>query len=172
MKLSSPSNTRIEVVRVGKNAKAKQRQQMQYKDYQQLAKQKQLKIPVLRNTIVAFVVGGAICVFGQLLMVMFMALGFSQEQAGNPTVALLILIAAVLTGLGVWDVFGQFAGAGAGVPVTGFANSIVSSALEFKREGLIFGIGGRMFQLAGPVIVYGVVTAFVVSLIHALVRLL
>ena len=155
---------------MGKNAKAKSRQQMQYKDYQQLAKQKQLKIPVFRNVTVAFVVGGLICVFGQLLMTLFMQLGFSKEQAGNPTVAVLILIAAVLTGLGVWDVFGQFAGAGAGVPVTGFANSIVSSALEFKKEGLILGIGGHMFTLAGPIIVYGAVTAFVVGLIHAVLR--
>ena len=155
---------------MGKNAKAKSRQQMQYKDYQQLAKQKQLKIPVFRNVVVAFVVGGLICVFGQLLMALFMRLGFSQEQAGNPTVATLILIAAILTGLGVWDVFGQFAGAGAGVPVTGFANSIVSSALEFKKEGLILGIGGHMFILAGPVIVYGAVTAFVVGLVHAVLR--
>lgn len=155
---------------MGKNAKAKSRQQMQYKDYQQLAKQKQIKRPVVRNVIVAFIVGGLICVLGQLLMTLFVRLGLSQEEAGNPTVATLILIAAILTGLGVWDVLGQYAGAGAGVPVTGFANSIVSSALEFKREGLVFGIGSRMFQLAGPVIVYGVVTAFVVALIHAILR--
>lgn len=155
---------------MGKNANAKQRQQLQYKDYQQLAKQKQLKRPILRNVCVAFLVGGFICVIGQAITMFFIRIGFKEETAGNPTVATLIFIAAVLTGLGVWDVIGQFAGAGAGVPVTGFANAIVSSAMEFKREGLILGVGARMFQLAGPVIVYGAVTAFVVGVIHALLR--
>lgn len=155
---------------MGKNPKAKQREQLQYKDYKQLAKHKQLKIPVLRNTIVAFLVGGFICVIGQALNLLFMSFGLTQEQAGNPTVAVLIFVAALLTGLGIWDVIGQFSGAGAGVPVTGFANSIVSSALEFKREGLVLGVGAKMFQLAGPVIVYGAVTAFLVALAHALVK--
>lgn len=106
----------------------------------------------------------------QGLIFFYIWLGFKEEQAASPMVATLILIASILTGLGVWDYLGQFAGAGVGVPVTGFANSIVSSAIEFKREGYILGVGGRMFQLAGPVIVYGAVTAFVVGLIHALVQ--
>ncbi|MBT9153465.1 MAG: hypothetical protein DDT39_00122 [Firmicutes bacterium] len=126
------------------------------------------KIPIARNVIVAFLVGGFISVCGQVLMMLFVSLGFPEEKAGDPTVAALILIASVLTGLGVWDVIGQFAGAG--VPVTGFANSIVSSALEFKREGLVLGVGSRMFQLAGPIIVYGTVTAFVVGAVHAVLR--
>ncbi|MBT9133624.1 MAG: hypothetical protein DDT38_00347 [Firmicutes bacterium] len=126
------------------------------------------KIPIARNVIVAFLVGGFISVCGQVLMMLFVSLGFPEEKAGDPTVAALILIASVLTGL--WDVIGQFAGAGAGVPVTGFANSIVSSALEFKREGLVLSVGSRMFQLAGPIIVYGTVTAFVVGAVHAVLR--
>jgi len=152
------------------SSKAKQRQQLQRKDYQRLSAQKRLKIPVARNTMVAFVVGGLVSVLGQVLIFLYMRLGFSAEQAASPMVATLIVIASVLTGLGVWDYIGQFAGAGVGVPVTGFANSIVSSAIEFKREGYILGVGGRMFQLAGPVIVYGVVTALVVGILHGLVR--
>ncbi|MBS3872861.1 MAG: stage V sporulation protein AC [Firmicutes bacterium] len=152
---------------VGSKARKKQ---LQRKDYQQLSAQKRLKIPVWRNTLVAFVVGGLVSVLGQGLIFFYIWLGFKEEQAASPMVATLILIASILTGLGVWDYLGQFAGAGVGVPVTGFANSIVSSAIEFKREGYILGVGGRMFQLAGPVIVYGAVTAFVVGLIHALVQ--
>jgi len=155
---------------MSKQSKAAQRQQKQQKDYQKLVARKRTKIPLFRNIVVAFLVGGFISVVGQALMFLFVHLGYPEEQAGDPTVATLILIASLLTGLGVWDVIGQFAGAGAGVPVTGFANSIVSSALEFKREGLVLGVGARMFQLAGPIIVYGAVTAFVVGVAHAVFR--
>lgn len=153
-----------------KKTKAEQRKQFEQKAYHQLVSRKRAKVPIVRNVIVAFLVGGSISVIGQALFMLFVHLGFPEEQAGDPTVATLILIASVLTGFGVWDVFGQFAGAGAGVPVTGFANAIVSSALEFKREGLVLGVGARMFQLAGPVIVYGAVTAFVVGAVHAVLR--
>ncbi len=146
------------------------REQALNQEYQAIAKrqQKDHKIPVLRNLLVAFIVGGLICVVGQAISNLFIGLGFKPEEAGNPTVATLILVAAVLTGLGVYDVLGQFAGAGSAVPVTGFANAVVSAALEFKREGLILGVGAKMFALAGPVIVYGTVTAFVVGLVKAL----
>lgn len=152
---------------MAKRTKAEQRKQFEQKAYNQMVTKKRAKIPIARNVIVAFLVGGSISVFGQVLMMLFMRLGFSEEKAGDPTVATLILIASILTGLGIWDILGQFAGAGAGVPVTGFANAMVSSALEFKREGLVLGVGARMFQLAGPVIVYGAVTAFLVGVVHA-----
>jgi len=97
---------------------------------------------------------------------------FSKEQAGNPTVATLIFLSALLTGLGVYDKIGQFAGAGSAVPVTGFANSIVSAALEHRSEGWVLGIGGNMFKLAGSVIVFGVVAAFFVALIKTLIKLI
>lgn len=139
-------------------------------EYQQIMKQKQPKPPFIRNVIVAFIVGGLICVLGQALNMFFVTVGFKPEEAGSPTAATLIFIAAVLTGLGVYDVLGQFAGAGAAVPVTGFANSVVSAALEFKREGLVLGVGAKMFSLAGPVIVYGAVTAFFVGIVRAILR--
>ncbi|MBE3555935.1 MAG: stage V sporulation protein AC [Firmicutes bacterium] len=120
-----------------------------------------------RNTIVAFFIGGLICLVGQAIQNGYMALGFSKEDAANPTVATLILIASVVTALGGYDRFGQFAGAGAAVPVTGFANSIVSSAMERRTEGWILGVGAEMFRVAGPVIVFGVVAAFFVALIYA-----
>lgn len=91
---------------------------------------------------------------------------FSQETAGNPTVATLILIAALLTGLGVYDKIGQFAGAGSVVPVTGFANAVTSAALEHKSEGLVLGVATNLFKLAGAVIVFGAVSAYVFGMIR------
>jgi stage V sporulation protein AC len=92
--------------------------------------------------------------------------GFDEKKAGDPTVAVLILISVILTSFGVYDKIGQWAGAGSAVPVTGFANSLVSAAIEHRSEGLILGVGGKMFKLAGPVIVYGTFAAFVIGIIH------
>jgi len=92
----------------------------------------------------------------------------NPEDAANSTVAAVILLASLLTGLGLFDRLARFAGAGLAVPVTGFANSVTSAALEFKKEGLVLGIGSRMFSLAGTVILFGVITAFVVGLISAI----
>jgi stage V sporulation protein AC len=153
-----------------KRKKKIKRQQAQNREYQQLAKQHRPPVPVLRNVAVAWVVGGLICVIGQALMNMYIKLGFKPEQAGGPTAATLIFVTALLTGLGVFDKLGQFAGAGTAVPVTGFANSVVSAAMEFKREGLVLGVGAKMFALAGPVIVYGAVTAFFIGVIKAILE--
>ncbi len=96
---------------------------------------------------------------------------FNEKTAGNPTVATLIFLSALLTGLGIYDKIGQFAGAGSAVPVTGFANSIASAAIEHRAEGYVLGVGGNMFKLAGSVIVFGVVAAFVVGLVRTLLGL-
>lgn len=139
--------------------------------YQALAKKHTPRPPVLRHAVAAFVAGGLVSVVGQFLTNIYARLlHLSPEKAGNPAVATMILIGALLTGFGVYDRLARVAGAGLAVPVTGFANSIVSEALEFKREGLIYGVGGKMFTLAGSVIVYGVVTAFFVGLFTALVK--
>lgn len=123
-----------------------------------------------RNALYAFFVGGLVCLLGQGLTDLWeWALGVSHKQAGDPTVATLVLLGALLTGLGWFDKLARYAGAGLAVPVTGFANAMTAAALEFKREGLVFGVGGRMFQLAGAVIVFGVATAFVVGLVAAVV---
>lgn len=134
--------------------------------YQKLALQKQPPRPVLKNCFRAFLIGGLICLLGQGLMQLFIMAGFDKKTAGNPTVAVLILISVILTSMGVYDKLAQWAGAGSSVPVTGFANSMCSAALEYKSEGYVLGVGGNMFKLAGSVIVFGTVAAFFVGLVH------
>lgn len=137
--------------------------------YQELAKQNEPPRPVLRNCLFAFLVGGFICDIGQALMVMFeKVFGFTKETASNPTVAALVLISVILTSLGLYDKIAQWAGAGTAVPVTGFANSMCSAALEHRSEGLVLGVGGNMFKLAGSVIVFGAVAAFFVGICQLL----
>lgn len=140
------------------------------KEYSERAAKYKPKPPYLTNIVKAFLVGGAICAFGQLVSDFYIRVfGFTKETAGNPTVATLIFLAVLFTGLGIYDKLGQFAGAGSAVPVTGFANSMSSAAIEHRAEGLVLGVGGNMFKLAGGVIVYGVVAALVVSLIKWLI---
>ena len=134
--------------------------------YQKLAKKHEVKRPVFKNCICAFLVGGFICLIGQgIQTVFYVYFDFTERTAGNPTVATLIFIAVLLTGFGVYDRFAQFAGAGTAVPVTGFANSIASAAIEHRTEGYVLGVGGNMFKLAGSVIVFGTVAAFIIALI-------
>ncbi len=97
---------------------------------------------------------------------------FTKETAGNPTVAVLIIIAVVLTGLGVYDHIGQWAGAGTAIPVTGFANSMSSAAIEHRTEGYVLGTGGNMFKLAGSVIAFGVFSAFAIAIIKLIIKML
>lgn len=136
------------------------------KQYQALQDKKEIKRPVFTNCIKAFLVGGFICFIGQLITTFYIYFfDFTEKTAGNPTVATLIIITLFLTGFGVYDHIGQFAGAGTAVPVTGFANAVISSAIEHRTEGFILGVGTNMFKLAGPVIVYGVFSSFVLALI-------
>lgn len=144
--------------------------QQQYQDF---ATAREPKRPVLKNCLKAFLVGGIICTIGQGLMWIFMTyFNFDEKTAGNPTVAVLVFLSALLTSLGVYDHIAQWAGAGTAVPVTGFANTITSAALEHKTEGYVLGVGGNMFKIAGPVIVYGVFSAFIVSIIKVVIRML
>jgi len=141
------------------------------KDYQVLAKKAEPKRKVLLNVIRAFVFGGFICVISQLLQYIFINyFNFEESQAGNPSVAVLIIIASLLTGLGVFDHIAQWAGAGTAVPITGFANSITSAAIEHRSEGYVLGVGGNMFKIAGPVIVFGTFSAFVVAIIKLTIQ--
>ncbi len=142
-------------------------------EYQQFAQEREPKRPIVLNCIKAFIVGGLICTFGQLLQMFFIKyFHFSKESAGNPAIAVIIIITVLLTGLGVFDHIAQFAGAGTVIPITGFANTIASAAIEHRSEGYVLGVGGNMFKLAGPVIVYGVFSAFVVSLVVISLRAL
>lgn len=138
-------------------------------EYQQLANRREPARPVVKNCVRAFLVGGTICLIGQALQEMFVHWwGFTEKEASNPTVAVLILISIIVTSIGVYDKISQWAGAGSAVPVTGFANSMASSAIEHRSEGLVLGVGAQMFQLAGPVIVFGVFAAFVIGILHFL----
>ena len=139
-------------------------------EYQKLAKAKEPPRPVVRNSWRAFLVGGTICLMGEGLMKLFQTyFGFDEKTAGNPTVAVLILLSVILTSFGVYDKIAQWAGAGSAVPVTGFANSLCSAAIEHRSEGLVLGVGGSMFKLAGSVIVFGTVAAFFIGIIHWLI---
>ncbi|MBN8208062.1 stage V sporulation protein AC [Bacillus sp. NTK071] len=141
--------------------------------YKKNIKSYQPKPPYVLNALKAFVVGGLICMLGQAIQNFYMnVFDFSKETAGNPTVATLILFAALLTAFGWYDKLGQFAGAGSAVPVTGFANSITSAALEHKSEGIVLGIATNMFKLAGSVIVFGVVAAYIVGMIRMVYKAL
>lgn len=140
-------------------------------EYKELALKIEPKRPVVTNCWRAFISGGTICLIGQAIQEMFVRWGgFDEQKAGNPTVAVLILISVILTGLGVYDKIAQWAGAGSAVPVTGFANSMASAAIEHRSEGIVLGVGGKMFELAGPVIVFGTVAAFVIGILHLLFK--
>jgi stage V sporulation protein AC len=126
--------------------------------------------PLLKNVLWAFFVGGAICVIGQAVQNYIMATwDLSTKEAAGPTAAVMVFLGAFFTGLGIYDELGQRAGAGSIVPITGFANSIVAPAMEFKREGYVFGVGAKMFVIAGPVIVYGTVTAVIIGIVRYLI---
>lgn len=119
----------------------------------------------------AFVVGGLICCVGQYIMNLFLGMGLERDIAASCTSVTLVFLSALLTGLKLYDKLAKYAGAGTLVPITGFANAVVSPALEFKSEGLVLGLGAKMFTIAGPVIVYGAAAAFVYGLIVYLFRL-
>jgi len=138
----------------------------QQKDYQDFAKVREPKRPVVKNCIRAFFVGGLICVLGQLIQVFYITyFGFNEKNAGDPTAATLIIISILLTSFGVYDHIAQWAGAGTAIPVTGFANTMASAAIEHRSEGYVLGTGGNMFKLSGSVITYGVFSAFVVAIV-------
>lgn len=139
------------------------------KKYEQLEKQYETKRPLLKNVLKAFFVGGFFCLVGQAITYIFIYFfNFTEQTAGNPTVATMVFISMLLTGFGVYDHIGQFAGAGSAVPVTGFGNSVIAAAIEHKTEGYVLGVGGNIFKLAGSVIVFGVFSAFIVALIKTI----
>jgi stage V sporulation protein AC len=119
----------------------------------------------------AFLVGGLICTLGQGLIQFYLGRGLPREDAATATSMTLVFLGALLTGLGVYDDIGRFAGAGTLVPITGFANSVVSPALEFKREGWVAGTAAKMFTIAGPVIVYGIGSSVAYGLILSALHL-
>ena len=139
-------------------------------EYQAYVKKKEPKSPLLKDVLLAFLIGGAICTVGQLIMNGWSAAGLSKEDAGTATSCTMVLLSAVLTGLGLYCRLARFGGAGTLVPITGFANSVVAPAVDFRSEGLITGMAVKMFTIAGPVIVYGTVASVIYGVVLMLFR--
>ncbi len=136
------------------------------KDYQNYVDQKSPNSPIFKNCFNAFWVGGLICAIGQIIMSLCKARGLSTKISGTVVSILLIAISAFLTGLNLFNRIGKFSGAGSLVPITGFANSIVAPAMEYKSEGYVMGVGGKMFTVAGPVLVFGISTSIIVGIVY------
>jgi len=136
------------------------------KKYQEQVKEVSPNSKLLVNCAKSFVGGGAICVLGQLAKNFFLSTQMGEENARLATIVSLITVAVLLTGLGWYDKLSEHIGAGASVPITGFANAITAPAIEYKKEGLILGVGAKMFIIAGPVILYGTLTSVLVGLIY------
>ena len=134
-------------------------------EYAQYVKQKMPKSPLWKDVVKAFVIGGLICCVGQGFHALYTALGAAEEDAGTWTTITMVFLGAFLTGVGIYDRIAVHGGAGTLVPVTGFANSVVSPALEFKTEGFITGMAAKIFTIAGPVIVFGIAASVIYGII-------
>ncbi|MBR7032793.1 MAG: SpoVA/SpoVAEb family sporulation membrane protein [Clostridia bacterium] len=142
------------------------------KTYKKFAQARARKSPVLKNCAAAFASGGAICAAGHGLRTLFSSVGFSDADAGMLTSSTLILIAVLLTGIGVFDTVAKHTGAGTLVPITGFANAVASSAIDSRTEGLVPGVGAKIFTVAGPVLVWGISAGAVYGVIYYFVTAL
>lgn len=140
-------------------------------DYSKMTDKASPNSPVVPNCIRAFLFGGGICLFAQVFNTLFEKIGLNADEVKLATPSTVIIITAILTGIGVFDKIARYAGAGTIVPITGFANSVVSPALEFRHEGYILGTAAQMFSIAGPVIVYGTATSFLYGLIIYIFKL-
>ena len=138
--------------------------------YQKYVQQHAKKSPIVKDTLFAFVIGGLICVIGQLIQNGWSAAGLDKEDAGTATSCTLVLLSALLTGFNVYNKIARFGGAGTLVPITGFANAVVSPAIDFKSEGFVTGMAAKMFVIAGPVIVYGVTASVIYGIILMLLQ--
>lgn len=144
---------------------------MEKEEYKKLVQRVKPKPTLLKNGVMAFLAGGAICTIGQLLIDFFTAQGLGKQDAGLASSAILVFAAAFLTGLGIYDAIAKYAGAGTIIPITGFANSMVAPAMEFRSEGMVFGVGARLFTIAGPVLVFGIVAAWLAGFIAYIISL-
>lgn len=145
---------------------------MTKKEYQKYIEKKTPNSTLLKDLVLAFIIGGIICCIGQLIGDGFKSLGLDKETASSATSVVLVFLGAFLTGIGVYDNIAKFAGAGTIVPITGFANSVVSPAMEFKSEGLVLGLAAKMFIIAGPVIVYGILSSVVTGIIYYIMSIM
>ena len=135
------------------------------KEYQQYVQQKSKKSPILKDVALAFIIGGLICVVGQAIQNGWSAAGLNEEDAGTATSCTLVLLSALLTGFNLYSRLARFGGAGTLVPITGFANAVLSPAIDFKSEGFVTGMAAKMFTVAGPVIVFGTLASAIYGVI-------
>lgn len=142
------------------------------KDFQKISKEMAPKPQYFKNIILAFIVGGIICTIGQFILNIMLRFGMDEETAKQWLPIIMIFIGALLTGFGVYDKIASFGGAGTVVPITGFSNAVVSPAIEFKKEGFVFGVAAKMFTIAGPVLVYGIGTSVIIGIIYYILGLL
>lgn len=140
------------------------------KKFKTISSEAKPKSHLLRNCIRAFIVGGILCDIGEFFNMCFSQAGVPKDDVSAIVAIIMVFLGALLTGIGIYDKLAAFAGAGSLVPITGFANSIVSPAMEFKKEGFIFGVGAKMFVIAGPVLVYGIGSSVIVGIIYYFVR--
>ena len=140
--------------------------QVLYENYEEYVKQVTPTKSLPINMLKAFFVGGIICCLGQFILNLYISYGMSKDDAASWTSLSLVALAVILTGFGLYSKLGEFAGAGSLVPITGFANSVASSAIEFKKEGQVFGIGCKIFTIAGPVILYGIFSSWILGIIY------
>ena len=139
-------------------------------EYQRYVKEKARKSPIVKDTALAFVIGGLICVLGQAIQNGWAAAGLSQQDAGTATSCTLVFLSALLTGLNLYNKIARFGGAGTLVPITGFANAVVSPAIDFKSEGFVTGMAAKMFTVAGPVIVFGTLASVIYGIVLMLLK--
>ncbi|MBE7035234.1 MAG: stage V sporulation protein AC [Ruminococcaceae bacterium] len=145
---------------------------MTKQEYQDYINKKTPNSSLFKDICFAFLIGGLICIIGQLIGDGFKSMGLDKETAAASTSVVMVFLGAFLTGIGVYDRIARVAGAGTIVPITGFANSVVSPAMEFKSEGLVLGLAAKMFIIAGPVIVYGILSSVIVGIIKYVVAML
>ncbi len=144
----------------------KEKIKMSQEEYKKFVEDNAPKSDTFKNCIRAFLVGGTICTIAEYIKNIYISFGIAEKEASTYTSVTLIFIAILLTGLGIYQKLGTFAGAGSVVPITGFANSVASPAIEFKKEGYIMGVGAKMFVIAGPVILYSTVTSIIVGVLY------
>jgi len=141
-------------------------------EYQEYVAKKAKKSPILKDTLLAFLIGGAICTLGQGISAAWTALGLDKESAATATSVSLVFLSVLLTGLNLYNKIARFGGAGTLVPITGFANAVASPAIDFKAEGIVTGMAAKMFVVAGPVIVFGTVASVVYGVLLFMLNLL
>ncbi|MDB1922946.1 stage V sporulation protein AC [Clostridium tertium] len=140
--------------------------------FQTITDQTNPKPKIVRNCARAFLVGGAICTLGQIFQTLLVKYGFQEEEVKMLLPIIMVFLGALLTGVGIYDKIASFGGAGTVVPITGFSNAVVAPAIEFKKEGFVFGVAAKMFTIAGPVLVYGIGSSVIIGIIYYLIKLL